>query len=256
MIPRTATVFMTAENAAVEEPSEALTKGLVDCQYIDKTVSAETVNAGVEKKHALENSLVDANGVRQTDSSSEGTSNNQRSSFEGNIYYAVWRGHEVNSEFVCLLERIMRKYPETFEHFKKNKLSTVWLNMLCTSLNAFTKLSMTEVNFETIVQYKDIFAYLQNLGFNIGWVLSRLNYIQHLRFSKPLIMELHAIDCLIDDAKSEVQDLPAPTNDAISKLRNLQSLRAEKMTEIERDFGTMGTNLAVGFIADDLLSGP
>lgn len=97
---------------------------------------------------------------------------------------------------------------------------------------------------------------MQNLGFNLGWVLSRLNYIKHLRFSKPLITELYAIDCLIDDAKSEVQDLQARTNDAISKLQNLQFLRAEKMTEIEKDFGTINTNLAVGFIADDLLSGP
>lgn len=38
MIPWTETVFMTAENAVVEEPLEAPTKGLVDRQYIDKTV--------------------------------------------------------------------------------------------------------------------------------------------------------------------------------------------------------------------------
>ena len=244
---------MTAENAAHEEPLAAPNKGLLDYQNIDKTFSVETVDMGIQEPHVVENSLVDSERVRPID-----LLDNRVSSSKGKRDFGLWQGNEVNSEFVCLLDRIMQKYPETFEHFtmKNKKLSTVRLNLLCTTLGDFFKISMAEVDSEIIAQYRDIFAYLQSLEFNLSWVLSRLNYIQHLRFSKPLITELHAIDCRIDDAKSKVHDLQDLVRDAIDKLQNLQTLRAEKLTEIENDFGTMGTSLAVGFIGDDLLSGP
>lgn len=253
MIPQTETVSLTAENAALEEPLAASTKGLVDCQYIDKTVSVETLDLEVE-----EQTLVDAYKVRQIDSPVVGTRDNRVSSSMGIGDFGLWRGYEVNTENVGLLDRIMQKYPETFEHFTmtNKKYSTVRLNMLCTSLIDFTRLSVAEVDSEIIVQYRDLFANLQSLGFDLSWVLSRLNYIEHLRFSKPLITELHAIDCRIDDAKSKVQDMQTQLADGMDTLQNLQTLRTEKMREIERDFGTMGTNLAVGSIGDDLLSGP
>ncbi|KAK1403025.1 hypothetical protein POM88_002630 [Heracleum sosnowskyi] len=194
------------------------------------------------------------------------------SSSVGNRDFGLWRGHKVNSEFVYLLDRIMLKYPETFENFTKNnkKLCTVNLNMFCTSVNDFTKISMTEVDSEMLVEYKDAFAYLQNKGFNVSWVVSRLDYIEHLRFSNPLIPELYLIDCRINDDKSKLQELQACVNHAKSKLENLQARvddansklqdvqtrRAEKLRAIEKAFGTMGTKLAFGFIGDDLLSSP
>ncbi|KAK1370520.1 hypothetical protein POM88_036612 [Heracleum sosnowskyi] len=76
----------------------------------------------------------------------------------------------------------------------------------------------------------------------------RLNYIEHLCFSNPLIPELHAIDCRISKDKSKLQelqahlqDLHARVDDAQTKLQDLQTLRAEKLTEIEKAFGTIGT---------------
>ncbi|XP_074363862.1 FBD-associated F-box protein At5g44490-like [Apium graveolens] len=181
----------------------------------------------------------------------------------------LWRRHEVNSEFVCLLDRIMQKYPETFEHFttKNKKLCSMYLNILCTSLNDFIKISITDFDCEMIVAYRDVFSYLQNQGLDVSWVVNRLNYIEHIWFSKALVNELHSIDCHIEDAKTKLQELQAQVNnvkiklqdletrvdDAKSKLQDLQTLRTEKLTEIEKAFGTMGTNIVVGFIGDDLL---
>ncbi|KAK1364172.1 hypothetical protein POM88_039733 [Heracleum sosnowskyi] len=256
MIPQTAAVTATAENAGIQEPLAAPTKELVDRQYINKALSVHTVDMRVQEQHVVKNLLVDADRFKKVDSPVEGTSNDLVSSTKGNKEFGLWQGHEVNSEFVCLLDLIMHKYPETFEHFsmKNKKLCTLRLNTLCSSLNAFTKIPMTEVDSEIIVEYRDRFTFLQGMGFNLSWVVTRLNYIQHLRFSKPLITELHAIDCHIDDAKTKVQDLQAQVDDAKNILQNLQTLRSEKMSEIQKDFGTMGTSLAVGFIGDDLLS--
>lgn len=104
---------------------------------------------------------------------------------------------------------------------------------------------MTEVDSERIVDYRDVFAYLQNLGFNISWAVCCLNYKEHLRFSEPLILDLYTIDCRINDeksrlqdlqardAKSELQDLQAHVDDAKTKLQDWQALRMEKMTEIQ-----------------------
>ncbi|KAL8156645.1 hypothetical protein AgCh_001651 [Apium graveolens] len=64
------------ESSAPEEPLEAQTKRMVDCQHNDKTVSVKTVDLNVEVQHVLHNSLVDADRVRPIDSPSEGTNNN------------------------------------------------------------------------------------------------------------------------------------------------------------------------------------
>lgn len=98
----------------------------------------------------MDNSLVDVDKVGLIDSRVEGTNNNRVSSSKGNRYLGWWGGYEVNSEFVCMLDHIMQKYPETFKPFttKNKKLCTVRLNMLCTSLNEFTNISMAEVDSE------------------------------------------------------------------------------------------------------------
>ncbi|KAK1385474.1 hypothetical protein POM88_023209 [Heracleum sosnowskyi] len=175
----------------------------------------------VQEHQVVRNPLVDANRVKQIDPLVEGRSNDRGSSPKKNKDFGIWRGHEVNSEFVCLLDNIMLKYPETFEHFstKSKKLCTMNLNMLCTSLNDFTKMSMTEVDSKIIAEYKDVYAYLQNQGLDVSWAVNRLNYIEQLRFSNPQITELHAIDCCINDAKSKVQDLQARVDEAKSELQ-------------------------------------
>ncbi|KAK1402968.1 hypothetical protein POM88_002573 [Heracleum sosnowskyi] len=173
---------------------------------------------------------------------SQGAGNDCASSSREKKDFGLWQGYEVNSEFVVLLDLIMKRYPETFEHFitKNKKLCTMRLNMLCTSVNAFTTTTMTEIDAEMITEYRTLFGDLQR-SFNIKWLVSRLNYIEQFHFSQN---ELHAIDSSIDDAKS--------------KLLVLQNLRTEKMTKMQEAFGTMGTNLVstAGYIGDDLLPSP
>ncbi|KAK1403075.1 hypothetical protein POM88_002680 [Heracleum sosnowskyi] len=261
MLSQTEAVSMTTQNEVILKPLAAPTKELDDSQFKHQIPIIE--------ENVVEDFVVDTDRVRRIDVPVE-IGKDRVSSSRENRDFGLWRGHEVNSAFVCLLNCIMDKYPETFEQFtaKNKKLCTRNLNMLCTSLNDFTKLSITEVDSETIVEYRELFAYLNNRGFNVSWAVSRLNYIEHLRFSKPLITELHEIDCRIDedktklqelqarvdDVKSKLQDLEAHVDDAKSKLRDLQTLRLEKLTEIEKSFGTMGTNLSVGSIGADLLS--
>ncbi|XP_017234938.1 uncharacterized protein LOC108208869 [Daucus carota subsp. sativus] len=179
----------------------------------------------------------------QFDVTVEGLGNDGVSSSRRDSDFGLWQGHEVKSEFARLLHNIMNNYPETFEHFTTSdkKLSTMKLNMLCTSVNVFTKISMTQVDTEMIAEYRDVFAGLQKFGFNVSWLVSRLNYIEKLRNSQPL-SELHVIDCNINSAKSKLQDL--------------ETLRKKKMEEIQKAFGSMGTNLAVGCIGNDLLRAP
>ncbi|XP_017215971.1 putative FBD-associated F-box protein At5g53640 [Daucus carota subsp. sativus] len=196
------------------------------------------------QNNGVEDPVVDANRVSHTDPSVEGTGKDQACSSRGERDSGLWRSHEVNFEFLGLLDRIMHKYPKTFEHFttKNKKLCTMNLNMLCNSLNDFFKISVANVDSEMIREYREVFSYLHTQGINLSWMLDRLNYLEHLRFSKPLLSELHSIDCQIDDTKT--------------KLQELQSLRVEKLSEIEKAFGTRGTNLAAGFAGDDLLASP
>ncbi|XP_074381010.1 uncharacterized protein LOC141721791 [Apium graveolens] len=224
------------------------------------------------EEHVVEDSIVDANRARDIDAPVEEIGKDPVSTSGGNQDFGLWLGHKVNSEFVCLLDRIMLKYPETFENFTKNnkKLSTINVIMFCTSVNGFAKVSLSEVDSDMLVEYRDAFAYLQSKGFNLSWVVSRLDYVEHIRFSNPLIPELYALDCHINDDKSELQELQACVDDAKIKLQNLQArvddaktklqevqtLRAEKLTEIENTFGTMGIDLANGFIGHDLLYSP
>ncbi|KAL6555940.1 hypothetical protein OROGR_005228 [Orobanche gracilis] len=67
----------------------------------------------------------------------------------------------------------------------------------------------------------------------------------------PLLPKLRATD----GAKSTLQDLQIRIDEAKTKLQDLQNLRSEKMQEIQKAFGTLNTNLAVGCVGDDLFSG-
>ncbi|KAK1379528.1 hypothetical protein POM88_026272 [Heracleum sosnowskyi] len=115
---------------------------------------------------------------------------------------------------------------------------------------------MSEVDAEMIVEYMDVFADLKKLGFNVTWLVNRLNYIEQHRFSQPLPTKFPVTDCHDDDGKNEVQDLQIRIDDAKTKLQDLQTLGSEKMQEIQKAHGNMNTNLVVGCVGFDLLSGP
>ncbi|KAK1353371.1 hypothetical protein POM88_052506 [Heracleum sosnowskyi] len=174
------------------------------------------MDKGVQEEHVVKNSVANADRVTHVGVPVVETGKDLVSPSTGNSGFGLWRGHEVDSEFVGLLDIIMTKYLETFEHFTttNKKLCTMKLNMLCSSVNVFTKISTTQVDTEMILEHRSVFSASQNLGFNT----------------------------LIDDTKIELQDL--------------HTLRAEKMQEIQKAYGTMGTNLLVGCIGDDLLSVP
>ncbi|KAK1385280.1 hypothetical protein POM88_023015 [Heracleum sosnowskyi] len=219
MIPRTAAASVRAQNVVIEEPLEAPTKVFIDSENSNEIVCVDTVDMGVQEEHVVQNSEVhDDRIIRCVGAPVKEIVNDRVSSSGKKSDIGLWHGHEVKSEFVCLLDHIINKYPETFEHFatKNKELCTMKLNMLCTTVNNFIKIPMTE----------------------------------------PLLSELHAIDCHIDDAKSSLEDLQFRIVDTKTKLQNLQTLRDEKMEEIQKAFGTMGTSLAVGNIGDDLLPGP
>ncbi|KAK1402969.1 hypothetical protein POM88_002574 [Heracleum sosnowskyi] len=148
--------------------------------------------------------------------------NDRASSSRGNSDFGLWRGHEVNPDFVGLLDLIITKYPETFEQFisKSEKFYTMKLNMLCTSVYEFLRTSLTEFNTDIITEYRDLFTDLQRWGFNVNWLLSHLKYIEHFQISQ---YELHSIDSRPDDAKNKLQDL--------------QSHCLGKITEIEKASG-------------------
>ncbi|KAK1372650.1 hypothetical protein POM88_028843 [Heracleum sosnowskyi] len=163
--------------------------------------------------------------------------NDQTSSSLETSGFRFWRGHEVKSEFVSLLERITEKYPDTLMHFttKVDILHTMMLNGFCITVTSFMNTPIADVDADIITGYRAIFYDLQRWGFNISWLTSRLNYVEQLRFSQPLLNELHAI---------------------VSRIQDLQTLRAEKMMEIQKALGTMDAGLCLQCIGDDLLPSP
>ncbi|KAK1385525.1 F-box domain-containing protein [Heracleum sosnowskyi] len=171
------------------------------------------------------------------------TGHDQASSSKAPDDFGLWQGHEVNLEFLGLLDCISKKYPETFEYFTTHnkKLCTMKLNMLCTMVKNFTKTSLTEVDTEMITEYRAQFADLQR-SFNVQWLVNHLNSIEQLQCSQPLVDKLHALHSHISDARSKLQDS--------------QTLGMRTMTEIYRNVGTMGTSLVVGNIGECLFSSP
>lgn len=251
-------VSLTDQTVVLQKPLTAPTKVLVGSENMHKTVCINTLDMRVQEEDLVQNSVVNADRVTKIIVPVQGTSNDQVSSSRGDSDVGSWQGHVVNSEFVCLLDRIMNKYPETFELFTttNKKLSTMKLNMLGNSVSVFSEIPMTQVNTEMIAEQRVVFDALHKLGFNISWLVNRLNYIEKLRFSQPLLSELHAIDCHIDKAKDKLQNLQIRVDDTKTELQDLHTLHAEKMQQIQKALGTMGTNLVVGYIGDDLLSGP
>lgn len=181
----------------------------------------DTFEMRVTKENVVENSEFRAENVKTLVS---GEINDPASTSSQKSCFVLWQGHEVNTEYAELLDLIMKRYPETFKDniIKNHKIWTVKLNMLCSSVNAFTKTSITEVNSEMLTEYRGLFNILQNSGFNIDWLMSHLNYIENL-------CELYASDLRIDNAKEKLQDL--------------QTLRGLKMSASE-SFWTEGISLA------------
>lgn len=164
------------------------------------------------------------------------------SSTKGGSDLGLWQAYEVKYEFIGLLDCIAKKYPETFDCFNTSskELCTLKLNMLCATVKAFTDTSMTKIDAEMLSEYRAIFSDLQS-SFNVNWLIERLNYIEQLQFSQPLLDKFQAVDSLIGDAKSKLQDLHA--------------LRRKMTKEIHGESGTVGASL-YGNIGDDMFSGP
>lgn len=108
----------------------------------------------------------------------------------------LWQGHEVKSEFVVLLNLILKKYLETFEQFNtRNKLfCTMKLNMFCISVNGFVNSLITDVNTAMVNEFKALFSDLERWGFNVNWLVRHLNYIEQHHCPQPQGNELHASD--------------------------------------------------------------
>lgn len=218
------------------------TKELKTSQYTHMYDELVDLRVPKESMDMVEHTVVDDERVRQIGAPVAGPRNDQASSSWENSHMVLCQGHEVNSEFLGLLDLIMKKYPETFEQLppKNKKILTMKLNMFCSSVNAFTKTSKTEVNTEMLTEYRALFTDFQRWGFNINWLMRHLNDIEQHWCSKPLLYELHAIDSRIDDAESKLQDL--------------RTLRAEKMTG-SGSSQIMATSFAdtAGYIGDDIL---
>ncbi|XP_074332136.1 uncharacterized protein LOC141668970 [Apium graveolens] len=183
-------------------PLTTPTKELVDSQGIHRKVCVDRVQV----EHLGENSVVDADRVRHAGAPVARKGFDQASSSRGNSNFWLWQGLEINTEFVGLLDLIVKKFPETFEHFKAKSETfyTMKLNMLCTSVNDFLRVPMTDFCTDIITEYKDGFADLQKWGFNVYWLVDHLNYIEQIRLSRN---EFHAIDLPTGDVKSKLQDL-------------------------------------------------
>lgn len=206
-------VSLITKYGVLEEPLPTKTVEVVDYQYPYKRINFGIIDMSMPKENWVENSVLVADKVTQTEAPVSGASSDRADSCEKSNF-VLWQGHEVNSEYVGMLDLIKKKYPCTFMNLpKKNeKLLTVKLNTLCSSVNAFIKTSMAEVDTEMIIEFKNYFTSLGFSGFNTNWLVRHTVYIEHL-------LELNASDSRIDDAKN--------------KLQELQTLRAEKSTNSE-----------------------
>ncbi|KAK1378373.1 hypothetical protein POM88_025117 [Heracleum sosnowskyi] len=92
-------------------PSATIVKTLsrddVNSQYTH--MNNENVDLRVPKERMVENSVVVAEKVRQIGAPVTGSRNDWGSSSGKNSHTVLWQGHEVNSEFVGLLDLIMKR---------------------------------------------------------------------------------------------------------------------------------------------------
>lgn len=225
-------VSLITQNGVLEEPLPTTTVEVVDYQYPYKHIKFGITDMRVPKENPVENFV--ANKVTQAEAPVSGASNDRADSYEKSNC-VLWQGHEVDSECVGMLDLIMKKYPYTFKNLpnKNKKVLTVKLNTLSSSVYAFTKTSMAEVDNDMITEFWDLFTHLRSWGFNTSWLLRHTLYIKFLH-------KLNASDSRIDNAKR--------------KLQELQTLHAEKSTDSE-SFRTMGSSHAstVAYIGDGLL---
>lgn len=64
--------------------------------------------------------------IRHIDALVEGIRQDHECSSLGKSDFGLWRGHEVNFEFVCLLNHIMRKYPENLRALYHKKQEVMY----------------------------------------------------------------------------------------------------------------------------------
>lgn len=93
-----------------------------------------------------------------------------------------------------------------------------------------------------------MFADLQRSFYVMAGELS--NDVEQLLFWQQ---ELHEFDSRMNNFKRNLNDLQTHIDDAKYKMLDLETLHVEKMTELEKAFRTIGTNLADGYTGDALL---
>ncbi|KAK1403074.1 hypothetical protein POM88_002679 [Heracleum sosnowskyi] len=196
VIPRITPFSPTAQDVMQEDPRASPPMELNDSQGIHKKVCSDSLTMKVKEEHGVDNSRLFDRKVGQVGTLLQGfggvvpLDNDQTSSSRGITDFGLWQGHEVKSEFLGLLELIMEKYPETFDHFttKSNSFCSMKLIILCTSISAFITTAMTEINTEMITEYRALFSYLQS-SFNLQWLVNHLNYIEQLLISQHELPE-------------------------------------------------------------------
>ncbi|KAK1379415.1 hypothetical protein POM88_026159 [Heracleum sosnowskyi] len=130
--------FLLSQNVVLEE---RLATPITEVKTCD-----DTFDMRATEENVVENSEVHAKKVKEVQALVSGESNDGASTSSEKSCFLLWQGHEVNTEYADLLNLIMKRYPETFKHsiIKNHKIWSVKLNMLCSSVDAFTKTSMSE----------------------------------------------------------------------------------------------------------------
>ena len=88
------------QNVLLQDHLAAPIRELVDSHNIHQNLSVNTVNMNVQEEHVMEDPVVDSDRVRRSDAPLERTKKDQASSSQGDKDSGLWRGHEVNPEFV------------------------------------------------------------------------------------------------------------------------------------------------------------
>lgn len=212
----------------------------------DVSLTAQNVvGMRVPKDYMAGNFAVDADKVKKFENLVPGPSNDLANPLCDNRDCVYWHGHEVNPECVSLLDLIMQEHPETFAQLtlKSKKIWTMKLNMLCSLVNAFTNTSMTEVDIELLTEYRELFSDLQRWGFNVNWLMCRLNSVEHLHFSKYSFDKFHATNTrtVMQRMKSKIykhfglrRQLWRKLSEDSNYLQPL--LGAEKTSDVEKAF--------------------
>ena len=120
----------------------------------------------------------------------------------------VPQGHKDSSISADLKRYLLGRSPEATivtklpQVVKQPFNCTMKLNMLCTIVKDYTRMSMTEVDIEMIAEYRAQFADLQR-SFNVKWLVNHLNYVEQFQITRLVPDKLDAVDSCIADGSHD-----------------------------------------------------